>query len=543
VSAATYDVIVRGALVADGSGLEPYRADVGIQAGRIQCVGNLKEAAAKQTLPAEGGLVMPGFIDVHAHSDLMALVSPSYEEKVRQGVTFELIGNCGLSMAPVTNASLPILQDALLGLFGLDSPAAVDWRWHTYGEFLDAIDAARPALNVGGLVGHSALRAQVMGVAARPASKQESLEMARALERSLVEGAIGFSSGTYLAAGLADMHELTTLTHVVAEHGKVFTYHMPNQALGLVDSGRFATEIGSRTEVAVHIAHIKSSGRNSWPLMNEFLRVLRQARSNGLKITGDLYPYAAGSSAAWSLFPPRFLEGGVVAFLGRLKQPRVREELMGLFDTGKELRLDVANQIGWENTYVTAVNSSANKQYEGQSFAAVAARRRTSPIEALMDLLLEEHGHVNVMAFDGAEEHIEQVLREPGIMIGSDGVYGGRPHPRLYGTFPRILAVYVRERGIWSWGECAYRMSALPALTLGLTNRGFVRPGMWADLVVLDPHKVNDTATYTNPRAFPSGIGAVLVNGTLVWDGQQKVEQRPGKVIRNAGPAVSRQWL
>ena len=357
--------------------------------------------------------------------------------------------------------------------------------------------------------------------------------MALILDRSLGEGAVGFSSGTYLAAGLADLEEMTTLNRVVADHGKIFCYHMPNQNDGLVRSGEFAAEIGRRSGVALHIAHIKASGRRNWPLMDDFLNVLTRAREDGVKVTGDLYPYAAGSSVAWSIFPPMAIEGGVDSLLRRLRDPTWRDQIRALFALDHTAGwLNLETDVGWDNAYVVAVTTSKNKPCEGQSFSSIAAARQQTPLDALMDLLIEENGQVTYLAFDGNEEHIERILREPGVMVGSDGLYGGHPHPRLYGTFARMLAVYVRERRIWTWEEAVQRMSSLPALSLGVKQRGFLRPGMFADIVVFDPVRVGDTATYRNPMSFPVGIDAVLVNGKMAFQEGKQSDDRAGTVIR-----------
>lgn len=511
---AEFDVIIKGAQVVDGSCLPPYGADIGLRGSEIAAVGALDSAVAARTFDAAGRFVCPGFVDVHAHSDLMALVAPTYEEKVRQGVTVEILGNCGLSVAPVSESSASILQDALLKVLGVDSRSDPAWTWRSMRDYLTAVERARPSLNVGALVGHGTLRAQVMGIVPRPASAGEARQMARLLDVALDQGALGFSSGTYLCAGEASLEEMVILNEVVARHGRPFTYHMPSYDSRLVESGHFAREIGARTGVAVHISHIKTRGHTSRSLMSPFLDVVQEARARGVRMTGDLYPYTAGSSVAWSIFPPSLLEGGVPALLQRLRDPDSRRRLQAIFD-GPAVPgwWNLAHEVGWEQSYVAGVRSETNRHLEGKSFAALAEERGTRPLDALMDILLEEDGQVTYTAFDGSEEDIETLLRTPGIVVGSDGVYGGHPHPRLYGTFPRMLAEYVRTRKVLSLEECVYRMSTLPALIFNLTGRGFIRPGMQADLVVLDLTRVRDTATYQSPASFPEGIDAVWVNG------------------------------
>ena len=493
MSAARFDTLIRNGLVVDGTGAPGRKADVAIADGRIAAVGAV-EGAAERVIDASGLVVAPGFIDVHSHDDVALLNNPGLDFKVAQGVTTVVCGNCGAGAAPANERLREFYARGVEGILG----PVRDFTWRSLGEFYEAVRAARPSINAAFLVPHGVLRVVAMGWERRAPSDHELAAMKELLAEGMASGAVGLSTGLiYRPGAYAETEELIELTRVVAEYGGLYVSHIRDEGAGLLDAVREAIRIGEEAGVPVQVSHHKASGRANWGLTERSVALIDEARARGLDITTDAYPYTAASTALVALAP-----GGQL----------VRE---------------------MEPHDILVASVKHQHQYEGKRLDEVASMMDLPLDQAPRRLLQEEENAVAVVMFVMEEGDVRRVLQHPTCMIGSDGLPSptGKPHPRLYGTFPRVLGRYVREEGLLSLEEAVRRMTSLPAAKFRLADRGEIREGAWADLVVFDPERIADTATYDDPRRYPTGIAHVLVNGEPVVEQGAPAPRATGQVL------------
>ncbi|MHB1004224.1 MAG: N-acyl-D-amino-acid deacylase family protein [Chloroflexota bacterium] len=533
-----FDLLIAGGQVYDGSGEAPYLTDVGIADGRVVALGDLSGAEATRTLDATGKAVAPGFIDIHSHADLSLIVDPLDEPKLRQGVTTELVGQCGLGPAPTVPATAAAWRDSLSSVLG-DRPA--EWTWPTFAAYLDDLSRARPAVNVGALATHGAIRAAVLGLDDRAPTPAQQAAMEQLAETALDDGAFGLSTGlVYLPCLFAERDELVGLYRRVAAHDKLMAIHIRGQAGQVLDALDEGLGIARAAEVSLQVSHLCAVGRPNWGKPARMLEKIDRARGQGQDVTFDQHPYDAASTTLTQTMPGWAVAGGGDALVTRLSDPatraRIKRELAEDSPTNVDPRVpwqNYAGLVGWENILITAVHSERNAACVGRSVAAIAGERRREPVEAAFDLLIEEQGAVAMVLLDAySPSDLAQVMRHEAQMVGSDSIYTGTPHPRLYGSFPRVLGRFAREDGVISLAQAVRKMTAVPAARLGLGDRGVIREGAAADVVVFDPATVRDLATYAEPRQFPVGIEHVVVNGVLAVDSGNPTGARAGQVLR-----------
>ena len=535
------DLAVFGGMVLDGSGAPGVRADVGVAQGRVVALGDLSGAQAAVRLDAAGKVVAPGFIDIHSHSDFTILVNPAAESKARQGVTLEVNGQCGFTPFPVRPGTEDLL-DALCP-FITEKPA---WGWVSTADYLARLGAARPAINVAQMVGHSALRAWVMGFEQRHATPDEIAVMGDAAAQALEQGAVGISLGLAYALGsFAAQDEVEALARVAAGHGALLSVHIRNEGAALVESLQemigIARRVSEQGPVRLQIDHLKASGRRWWGTVDEALATIEAAREEGLDVAFDVYPYIAGSRHLSGSLPAWVHDGGNEAVMRRLQDPACRDRLRREHEAWlRDEADDSPFELDLEHIIVTDVATERNRHAVGKTLVEIAGERGQDPLDATLDLLVEERGHVSIVLFSMSEDDMRTCLRHPLGCVGTDGLvfapYGplsrGKPHPRSYGTFPRVLGRYVREEGLLPLEEAVRKCTSLPAARLGLTDRGLLRPGMRADIVVFDPATILDTATFEDPHRHPEGIAWVIVNGVLTVDGSAHLNPGAGQVVR-----------
>ena len=529
------DLVIAGGLVLDGTGAPAAAADVGVAGGRIVEVGRLRGARAGRTLHADGRVVCPGFIDMHAHDDFNLPVNPRAAEKTRQGVTTLVTGNCGLSPAPLGTTHRQAVLDAV---DTLDSGLAYDWP--TFGAFLDRMPPLGP--NVATLVGHGTVRAAVLGGEARAPRADELPRMAAIVDEAMAAGAFGLSTGLFgPPSGYAATDEVVALARVAAQHGGSYHTHMRDEGVRIAEAVDEALAIGARAGCPVQISHLKISSLDRWGRAPEILAAIAAARARGVRVTCDQYPYHASSGGLRHHLPAWVHEGGLPALLGRIREPATRARLRydlveGMAKAGVSMRF-----YRWDLTRVS--ESPTRPEYAGLTLAEIGAREGKAPVDALLDVLLADGGRTGGIYFHISEDDVRTIMRDPHVGIGSDGLYTGRPgqpgrgrpHPRHFGTFPRVLGRYVREEGLLALPEAVRKMTSLSADALGLADRGRIRVGAAADLVLFDPATVLDRATFETPHAAPEGIGAVVVNGVpVVLDGEP-TGATPGRVLRHRG--------
>lgn len=533
----TFDWILHGGRVLDGTGNPWVRADVGIVGDRIAAVAPSLEAAEGQRVDVSGLVVCPGFIDTHTHSDLMVLVEPALEPKVRQGITTDLLNQDGISVAPVRREQVASWRRYIAGLDG-DPP--IEWTWQTFDEYLEAVAAARPGLNMASLVPQGNIRQWVIGLENRQLTQAEAKQMEALIAECMEAGAFGMSIGLiYLPCVFSSTEELIRQFRVVARYDGIMVIHMRNEADYWLEAIDETLHIAEQAGVKLLISHFKAVGKQNWHKMPIALEKLERARDRGIDVCFDQYPYTAGSTLLSAILPPWALEGGAGPMLERLQSPALRDRMKRDIERGlppEEGGWDnLARCAGWDGIYITSVKTDENRWVEGKNLVDIAAERGRGedPADAAFNLLLEEEGAVGMIDFVASEENIEQALSHPLQMVCTDGLLlGSKPHPRSYGAFPRVLGTYVREKNVLTWQDAVRRMTSMPAQRLGLKDRGLLREGYIADVVVFDPETVGSPATYMEPRQFPTGIPHVMVGGQWVIRDGECTGARPGRVLR-----------
>ena len=526
-----HDILIRGGLVYDGSGTPGAPGDVAIRDGRIAAIGRRIEQPAGKTIDATGLAVAPGFIDIKTHSDFTLPINPKAESKVRQGVTTEIIGHCGFSVAPCLPGKVELLKDYL-------SPSApwTPFRELTFPQYLDTFP--NTSVNAGMLVGHNTLRLMTMGMSDREPSASELGQMIDLLEQGLRAGALGLSSGLFTPPGsYARPAEMHALGRVLKAHNAAYFTHLRDESDHVLDAVQEAIDVAETCRVHVEIVHFKCSGTNNWGKAGTALKMIADAKSRGLDIDCDAYPYAAGSNPLKNLLPQWVQAGGMPAMLKRLKEPEVRAKISA------DIERDGLNNWGripsWDCVQISI--SPNLPQYSGRTLLSLATERGHDPVDTLCDYLVDDQGATRVLVTSISEDDIETIVASPMALVGSDGncvaPYGqvgkGMPHPRFYGTFPRILHHYVRERGALPLELAIHKMTGATARALKLADRGLLKEGWRADIAVFDPADFKDRATYADPHQFPSGARTtVIVNGVTVVENAKHTEAVPGTVLR-----------
>ncbi len=526
-----YDLVITGGRVIDGAGNPWQWADVAVQGERIVAVGPLKGAAAKRTIDADGRFVCPGFVDFHTHSDLQALAKPLQEMKIRQGVTTEVIGHDGLGLAPVTKQTAEQLRTQLAGWNG--DPPEVDWNWSTITEYLDRFEQ-HSATNKAMLVPHGTVRMAVMGMENRAPTEDELAAMRALVDQGMREGAVGLSAGlSYAPAMFAGDDELVESCKALRPYNGFYSPHHRNYGMQAIKGYRDSVEIGKRAGVPVHLTHAHFGFPINKGRAPELLAMFDAARREGTDITLDTYPYLAGQTYLHALLPSWVHDGGAEAILRRLQEPATRGRVQ------RELEVDGSDgfhnvPLGWEMIQIGGIMGPQDPWAIGMRIPEAAAKAGKTPFDYFCDLLVRTRLGVSMLAFIGNEENVQTILRHPAHCVGSDGILVGEmPHPRGWGSHARFLAHYVRDLGLLTWEEGVRHMTSAATHRLGFLDRGILRPGLTADLVVFDPATLRDTATYEAPRSFAVGVSHVAVNGALVIDEGEPTGATPGRALRS----------
>jgi N-acyl-D-amino-acid deacylase len=526
-----YEIVIRGGLIVDGSGAAGHTGDLAIFNGRIAAIGADLPGRAPKEFDANGLAVAPGFIDIKTHSDFTLPINPQAESKVRQGVTTEIIGHCGFSVAPVLPGKVKLLKDYL-------SPSApwLPFRETSFPDYLDTFPAT--AVNAGMLVGHNTLRLMVMGMENRSPTQAELDQMIALLEDGLEAGALGLSSGLFTSPGsYAKPDEMIALGHVLRRHNAAYFTHLRDESDGVIEAVAEAIELAEQCRVHVEIVHFKCSGVNNWGKVGTALDMMAQARARGVEIDCDAYPYTAGSNPLKNLMPQWVQAGGVDAMIARLRLPDTRRRIAA------DIARDGLNNWGriksWDDVRISITPNLA--QFAGRTIGSLASERGQDPIDTVCDYMIDDKGATRVLVTSISEDDVRELMRRPEPLVGSDGncvaTYGtvsqGMPHPRFYGTFPRVLDHYCRAEGLMPLETAIRKMTGATARALKLADRGLLRPGCRADVTMFDPADFKELATYEAPHAYPSGPRTtVIVNGVVVVEDAAHTGALPGKVLR-----------
>ncbi|GAB2965495.1 D-aminoacylase [Amycolatopsis acidiphila] len=527
----TQDVLVRGGLVADGGGGEPVEADVLIQDGRIAAVEphGVIPADGRATLDATGRVVAPGFIDVHSHADNAPLLAEDDTSKILQGITTEVVGNCGFSLAPTGAESVEAMARFSQRIF-----PPLQFTWSNWAEFTELTDSRGYVTNYAPLIGHGTLRIAVLGMADVTPDAGELEQMGRLLEDALAGGAFGMSSGlVYPPAVFSETGELIALARHLGRDG-LYTTHMRGEGDSLLSSIAETVRIGREGDCRVHISHLKWTGKDNWGKMPRALARIAEAADSGVSVTKDIYPYPAGSTMLTALLPPPFLADGDEGVLARLNSPEQLRRLASMMENGLPGWDSHQKAAGWDGVLVS---TTASHRYEGKTIAELSQVLDLAPLDVLVRILREEELHASMVIFSMDEQDVRTAFADPDTMVGTDGLppgSGGKPHPRLFGTFPRILGEYVRAGSVLPLGEAIRRMTSLPAKVFRIPGRGAIRPGLVADLVAFDPATVGHETDYRDPVRHPDGVSWVMQRGSVVVDGQNYLGPRSGRRLTPA---------
>ena len=533
-----HDVLIAGGLVFDGTGSPARRADVAIAGGIIAEVSDRPlRAAARRTVEADGLTVAPGFIDMHSHADFTLPNYPDALNSISQGVTTEVLGNCGYSPAPL--AMDPELRAGQV-LAALALGPDLDWSWRSFADYVARLDAARPAVNCVLLVGHGTLRLAVVGGEDRPPTSDESKSMRAHVVEALDAGAFGMSSGlVYPPGSFASTEELVEVGQPLADGRGLYASHIRSEGGGLLEALAEAVDIGRRLRTQVEVSHLKAAGIPNHGRTVEALELLDEARAERLPVGQDGYPYTAGSTLLTQLLPPWAQDGGIDALVARLRSDEVRARLRHEVGTGLPGWMSYAAVSGgWERIMLASVVDPALRGLEGRTIAEVAQADAVDPLELVFDTLVADHAATTMIVTLMAEPDVERVLSHRETAIGSDQFVvtsrTARVHPRCYGAFARVLGRIVRERGLVTLPEAIRRMTGLPATVLRLTDRGRIATGMIADVVAFDAERILDRSTYANPTELATGVEAVLLGGRLAVEGGAVVDAHLGRVLRRS---------
>lgn len=524
------DYTIQHGTVIDGTGAARWDADVLIRAGRIAEIAPHLPPVG-EVIDATGLIVCPGFIDMHTHSQLVIFTEPDLPMKAAQGITTELFGQDGMATFPMVPQASAMWRTHLSGL---DCNPPIDWDWQDAAQYLDRLP--RPSVNIATLVGHGNLRLCVLGMDDRPATDAEIHQMGLLLEQSLAAGAFGMSTGLiYAPCVYADMRELIHLNRIVARHGGLFVTHMRNEADYIWSALDEVFDIARISDAHLHISHLKISGRNNWGQAKRLIQRVDEGRASGLKITADQYPYEAGSTMLSALLPAWAHAGGIDQLRSRLRDSALLDKMKTDMEHGIPGARNMVLEAGYDNIMVSYTGSDRHRGVEGCRISDIAREWDVEPFDVVIHLLVDEDFAVGMITFMIGEDDIQDILKAPWRAMGTDGLLGGRPHPRAYGSCPRILGHYTRDLGLMTLEEAIRKMTSLPAEILRLSDRGVLQEGQAADVVLFNPQTIRERSSYEDPRQYPEGISHVFVNGQPVIAGGRATGARPGQMLRHQG--------
>lgn len=524
-----FDLIIKDGYIFDGLGKDAFEADVGVSGNFIKEIGKISSSRGKSIIDARGLAVCPGFIDVHEHTDVGLLVNPKAESSIRQGITTLVSGNCGFSPFPVAEERFEEMKEDLKEQYELDL------TWVDIKGFFSKLEEKGIALNYSSLIGQGTIRGAAVGFNDRSPKQEELEKMKMLVAENIKNGAVGLSTGLEYAPGsYAQADEITELCKVAARYGGVYATHMRDEGDYLLESLDESIEVARKTGVSLEISHFKIAYPRNWHKVDDALTKIEEAKKEGISIFCDRYPYIAGSTGLSFYFPLWAKQGTTDEFLARLKDPGLESKIR---DHVAEQEIKLGS---WDKVVISSVISESNKRFEGKSILDGAKETEKDPYDFMRDLLIEEKNRVGMVTFMMKEENLKKILAHPLVGVGTDGSaiapYGplgrGKPHPRHYGTFPRVLGKYLREEKIVPLPEMFKKITSLPAEKFGFEKRGALQNSYFADIVVFDEDKVIDKATWVDPHQYPVGIEYVIVNGQIVIERGEHTGNLPGKVLR-----------
>ncbi|MCQ1530731.1 N-acyl-D-amino-acid deacylase family protein [Lutispora saccharofermentans] len=527
-----FDLLVMNGKIVDGTGNPWFRGDIGIKDGKISFVGKLSgEYIADDTIDAEGQVISPGFIDCHTHSDFVLLRDPEMSTKLKQGVTTQMIGPCGISAAPISSDKV-----ALLDKYAGFAKAGVEpeYNWESLGEFLDVIDKLPLGTNIGAYVGHGTVKINVMGFDSRKPTGAELKEMRNQVKQAMIDGAFGLTTGLIYPPGLySEPEEIEEIAKALKEFNGVYLSHMRNESKNLLKSVQETINVGENAGIAVQVHHHKAMGIKNWGIVKDSVKLIEEARQRGVDVTIDQYPYTASSTTLRACLPIWVHEGGIEKIIERLQEPSIRARIIEEINTGDDWENFYQHSNGAEGVLISYTPETP--EYEGKTLLEVSRMMHKEPLDALCDIIVANKGSDTACYYMIGEDDIKHIMKSPFTMIASDSIPAApraKCHPRTNGTFPRVLGKYVREEKTLSLEEAVNKMTCFPAARFNIYNKGIIKVGMDADIVVFDPDTVIDGADYEDPFKDPVGIDYVIVNGKIAINDGIYTGNAAGRVIR-----------
>jgi N-acyl-D-aspartate/D-glutamate deacylase len=525
---AEFDTVIHGGRIIDGTGKPWFYGDVAIKGGKIASVGKIHPEAGRRAISAKGYVVAPGFIDMHTHSDQPVIADGNAESKVRQGVTLDIIGE-SQTVAP--------LEGAILEEYKLEHRKrnGIETDWTTFTGYFNTVMRGGISINVASGVSPQQVKRVVCGFDERPASAGEQERMNRLIAQAMEEGALGLTAAWH-AKGPEHPQEVVEMAKIAKRYGGYYGVHVGSEGFDIMEELEKTLRVAREAQIPVHVYHLKMRAKANWGRVRQVIEQLEEARREGLDITANQYPYTAMQHPWRRLFPRWVQDAPINETIAQFKNPSFRERVI----RDPEFTQYVDEHGGWEGIVAARLDAEALKKFEGMTIADIAKIRERDPVSTCFDLIYEEGGFIHGVHHTMSEDDVKTVMRVPWISIGSDGSalnqkYPGKPHPRSFGTNPRVLGKYTREEKVLRLEDSVRKMTSMPARVLGLKDRGLVREGYWGDVVMFDPDRVEDTATYDNPKQYPKGIDYVLVNGTVVIDNCHHTGARPGRVVYGPG--------
>ncbi|HZJ90536.1 MAG TPA: D-aminoacylase [Oscillospiraceae bacterium] len=528
--------LIKNVMLIDGSGQrEKYAADIVINGDRIEriddsCKQDASSGSFKLIIDGSGLYASPGFIDTHAHSDVMVFDDPCLPAKSLQGITCEFAGQDGTAVAPLPEEYIDSWRKYLSGIDG-DSEN-FDWHFHTLENYREAVRQARPAVNMCIMAPHGNLRLCAMGYDPSAPSAKNLSRMKELLRQDLKNGGFGLTTGLdYIPSIYADTAELADLCSLLPEYDGVFAIHLRSEANEILEAIEEVIEICRSSGCRGHISHFKVAGEWNFYKLDRMIELLDEAKDEGLAISFDQYPYPFGSTTLTVVLPPWAVEGGADKMLSRLESQELRARMKHDMQHGLPGWTGFCRSTGTDNLLISSVEAAENFDALGKSLDEIADLRQSDPFTVAMDLIYSEKGSISIITKYGKEEHIGRLMLRPEMNLCTDGLFSAHPHPRTYGSFPRFFGKYVREEGLLSWEEAVYKTTGKAAELFRLQERGFLQEGYYADIVLLNPESINDCATLENPQQYPVGIEYVFVNGELTVERGVHTGRRPGRVL------------
>lgn len=539
-----FDLVIKNALIADGTGQAIYKGEIAIKDDKIAVVSETVNGDAENIIDAKGNIVCPGFIDAHGHSDFTLFLNNRGESKIRQGITTEVTGNCGFTAGPITKEHEDDLVHYLANTIVLSDDLRLRWKWNSQDEFLRHCAKDGLSFNVVPLVGQGMIHVGVVGFDDRMPTDEELVKMKNMLRKELDAGFFGMSMAfEYEPGNYMRLEEILQMCKVLKEYGCIYTIHMQNEGMNLVECVKHAIEICRKSGCRVEISHLKARYIANWGKTKEALRLIEDAKNEGLDIAFDVYPYSAYGSGLIDLIPPWVKKDGPRIMCECLKDKELRKKALYDMEHGLDDWDSIMKGQGWDKcVQIASLKTEANKKFEGMVISEIAEIRGTTSYETVVDLMVEEDASIKCIWFAMSDDELENIMKYPDAIFGTDGracaTYGelskGAVHPRYYGTYPRILGHYVREKGLMPLEEAIRKSTGAPAKRFGIEKRGIIQEGNFADLVIFSPDRICETNSFKNPHSYPDGIDYVIVNGKTVIDHGEHTGSLPGIILRKA---------